>query len=561
MSDKPPIVDGVGLRKGRRYVDDPSEAPDDVEVHEGPQGGLWYDPDEAEGNDSEGDSEWDPVPPEDEIDAFETFDGKELLVDGEVYTGSVYLAVDGEVLTEEGPNIPLEDIDGIRDPEDEGEEWELEPEELDYGPLDDVQIMVDGEVYDATTHWREGDDGEPFIGVDADLSGDEPGYTTDGGMFDGFRYDAIEGVREADEEEDAGEEEESEPEPEEDDDPEVELEPFDGDIDELHGDLEPGQKVELTDPETGESFIASVSESHSGDAPYTVFTSEDAGTMDTFGDFEYEVTAIEEEGGVETYEYDPDEHAVSDYLEDGIHYDLSPEFEKPKDKMIEYGSEYFERADEEVRATALNHIDRVEETATGRSNVQFAAGSDRDQAPVRMARSARADTHNHELGHLVADAYGFGITTEAARLTDQQYDTDDDNFVEVPPNRRDEFKLTQRDDKDVPERVQRLMDEVNESWEKLQDAGAENADEYNVKNNYSATNAHEFFAQLNEVMHSGRITAKDNMDWYEQNPDLLRAYTDVFEPSNRMKTLIQHLHEQDPETSPYDDDPYPDQAE
>lgn len=36
--------------KARRYVESPEDAPEDVEVNEGPQGGLWY---ESEGTDSE----------------------------------------------------------------------------------------------------------------------------------------------------------------------------------------------------------------------------------------------------------------------------------------------------------------------------------------------------------------------------------------------------------------------------------------------------------------------------------------------------------------------------
>lgn len=39
------------IEKGRRYVDDPSEAPEGVEVQEGPQGGYFYETDGASGDD------------------------------------------------------------------------------------------------------------------------------------------------------------------------------------------------------------------------------------------------------------------------------------------------------------------------------------------------------------------------------------------------------------------------------------------------------------------------------------------------------------------------------
>lgn len=35
------------IEKGRRYISDPSEAPEGVEIHEGEQGGIWYDTAEA----------------------------------------------------------------------------------------------------------------------------------------------------------------------------------------------------------------------------------------------------------------------------------------------------------------------------------------------------------------------------------------------------------------------------------------------------------------------------------------------------------------------------------
>lgn len=41
--------------KGRRYIDDPSDAPEDVEVEEGPQGGYYYETGDGDGGGDGGD--------------------------------------------------------------------------------------------------------------------------------------------------------------------------------------------------------------------------------------------------------------------------------------------------------------------------------------------------------------------------------------------------------------------------------------------------------------------------------------------------------------------------
>lgn len=43
-------IEEAVLSKARRYIDDPSEAPEGVEVHEGPQGGLWYQTEDSDGD-------------------------------------------------------------------------------------------------------------------------------------------------------------------------------------------------------------------------------------------------------------------------------------------------------------------------------------------------------------------------------------------------------------------------------------------------------------------------------------------------------------------------------
>lgn len=66
--DKGHIADSLvqSVHKARRYVEDPSDAPDDANVKEGPQGGLWY---ETESTESEGTEE-----PTREVPTFDSTD-------------------------------------------------------------------------------------------------------------------------------------------------------------------------------------------------------------------------------------------------------------------------------------------------------------------------------------------------------------------------------------------------------------------------------------------------------------------------------------------------------
>lgn len=65
------VIKNAVLSKGRRYIDNPSEAPEGVEVQEGPQGGLWYQTEDSE--DGSPDIEVEAQSPESFASGVETF--------------------------------------------------------------------------------------------------------------------------------------------------------------------------------------------------------------------------------------------------------------------------------------------------------------------------------------------------------------------------------------------------------------------------------------------------------------------------------------------------------
>lgn len=284
------------------------------------------------------------------------------------------------------------------------------------------------------------------------------------------------------------------------------------------------------------------------------------------------------DGPVEVAAFDPDVHPrgpdgkfvekldslLSD-MEDhitGIDVDAEDEDmgKRAKSKFVENAETSVSRfKDPEVANATFQSIGDlfVNEFRTG---INFSAGRDKERSSFEVQPAARSPTFHHEFGHAIADGHGYGISVDAAREADTRYDSDEDNFVPVDLDRDDldEFKLTQLEDGDPPDEVQRLMEAVNDAWEETQRVGQEDSDElvdYVPKTNYGALNAHEFLGQLHEELQGD--TLPRNANWFYRYDDLLPAYLDVAEPSDRVKELITFLHN-NREGSPFDEDPYPD---
>lgn len=198
-----------------------------------------------------------------------------------------------------------------------------------------------------------------------------------------------------------------------------------------------------------------------------------------------------------------------------------------------------------------------------RTGINYSAGKDgafgKATFEVQATRGSRC--FHHEFGHGVADAYGFGISVDAARETDIRYDTDETNFVEIDLSRDDidEFKLTQKEGIDAPDEILRLVEAVNQAWIKIQRTVQEGGDpdEVVVYNNYGSITAHEVLAQLHEEMQTDKLPVRTHANFFHEHPELTAAYVAVFEPADRMKDLLTYLYNDNPENPAFDSDPYP----
>lgn len=178
------------------------------------------------------------------------------------------------------------------------------------------------------------------------------------------------------------------------------------------------------------------------------------------------------------------------------------------------------------------------------------AGTNRTETRVTLTRESTRTDAIHEYAHLFADAYGYTDGTKgtnAARTyRDVQSDpqTLNDPFVVVDPT-ESECQLSQEQGEvveDTSQEIQQLMQAVNEAWARLQrraQAG-ENPRQYNVLDNYSATSASEFLAQLNEFMQSSTVP-ENGGEFFRTQPEVVEAYRDVFEPSDPIQALLEEI--------------------
>ena len=93
---------------------------------------------------------------------------------------------------------------------------------------------------------------------------------------------------------------------------------------------------------------------------------------------------------------------------------------------------------------------------------------------------------------------------------------------------KDAFKLSHDGETNSPEEVDRLIEEVNNAWEKQFD----NWGEFGIGGSYSGTNAHETLAMIHEHLQKPGVNKQVMRDLVNDFPDLLDAYLDVFEPND-----------------------------
>jgi predicted flap endonuclease-1-like 5' DNA nuclease len=169
-----------------------------------------------------------------------------------------------------------------------------------------------------------------------------------------------------------------------------------------------------------------------------------------------------------------------------------------------------------------------------------------DTGRISLSPGTTADDVSHELGHAMCDAYGYARGRASLRAEDEYKNRLDrgesDPFITSDPTNTG-FHMTQDNGQrvdNVPDEFAALMEETNQAWQRIQRAhqngGIAAAENYTIRNNYSATSASEVFAQLNEVAQS------DNPQMDRKNvrnqESLVMAYAQVFSLSGLFEEIL-----------------------
>lgn len=150
------------VAKARRYISDPSEAPEGVEVEEGPQGGYYYET----GGTGEADIRDEPEDIEGvEVDGVNVAEGTEFeWEDGSTVTvEGVYEDEDGEVqvsISDESTDATSVHIDDIAEQMDAGNLTPVEEGDIDTGGETESHEETDGDAEEGDPGAGASDDGE-----------------------------------------------------------------------------------------------------------------------------------------------------------------------------------------------------------------------------------------------------------------------------------------------------------------------------------------------------------------------------------------------------------------
>jgi hypothetical protein len=169
-----------------------------------------------------------------------------------------------------------------------------------------------------------------------------------------------------------------------------------------------------------------------------------------------------------------------------------------------------------------------------------------DTGRISLSPGTTADDVSHELGHAMCDAYGYARGRASLNAESEYKDRLDrgesDPFIASDPTNTG-FHMTQDNGQrvdSVPDEFAALMEETNEAWQRIQRAhqnsGVAAAENYTIRNNYSATSASEVFAQMNEVAQSND-PQMDRKNVRNQE-SFMMAYAQVFSLSGLLEEIL-----------------------
>ena len=219
---------------------------------------------------------------------------------------------------------------------------------------------------------------------------------------------------------------------------------------------------------------------------------------------------------------------------------------------------------------------------------------------MRLSSNAYERTVSHESAHALVNANGFD-TSMFATLVSNAFDRDtgfDDTIIgkskgevideaesdgNINPDLAEQFRdvisaddtvevsdLTffEMDDFDGErnEELSSLVDSISETFEELINEMKYEEDPIEsltqdrpdtIKNEYEWTNANEFFAAIHENLQQEGIDRNNLEIMYEQYPDVLASYFNVFEPNDLQKRELNQLFNDSGGSGPIESLPFP----
>lgn len=195
----------------------------------------------------------------------------------------------------------------------------------------------------------------------------------------------------------------------------------------------------------------------------------------------------------------------------------------------------------------------------------FTDDSSRSGHKVRLE-----DRQGNQHNAVIRDRFGevnvqWEDTSEYSRGTSDEVQgtrkTMQNQWREDPPD-PDEHLSDDLPDGSTEDRFRNLADTVNKSWYRQAAAAREQsldrAARYSIKDGYSTKQAHETMSRIHEVMRSDGIDRSTRAEaaktLVKYHPDLLQAYRGVYDPPDRMKSMLNQVLKQEGAEYRFDDD-------
>jgi len=293
-----------------------------------------------------------------------------------------------------------------------------------------------------------------------------------------------------------------------------------------------------------------------------------------------------------------DDRTVEEYAMGLSVEDASADFES---KAVQYISDRVagNAKEESTARDVIDHVTTVRDDSDKNAFSPLTKG-------IQFKEDCKDSTIAHEYAHALADSYGydtangtdnpinlfamFGVENQLPlqfgegfkdnvsavlkHLDEKREDFDmdegiqesiEENFSNDNTIERDDFKLQQQDeDADVPEEIETLMEEVNNSWDFImdfvEDDDLQRAELRTPMRPYVATNCHEMIAGTQQILQSSDGNEAHARTLYEFHPDLLNAYLDVYDPSDEAKQALNDFHN-NMGLDTFDSTPFPDLEE